>query len=158
MEQAGIVMFAAAGRTSAGAGSTVKVAVVVNVSQSENAVQVTVTEPPQRSGADAGALLVTVVLQPPDAVTLVNQVAYAVLICACVEQAGVVMFAAAGNTKAGAGSTVNVAVVVRVSQSLNAVQVTVTEPPQRSGADAGALLVTVVLQPPDAVTLVNHVA
>ena len=68
------------------------------------------------------------------------------------------MFAAAGNTKAGAGSTLNVAVVVNVSQSLNAVQVTVTEPPQRSGADAGALLVTVVLHPPDAITLVNHVA
>ena len=66
------------------------------------------------------------------------------------------MFAAAGRTRAGAGSTANVAVVVRVSQSEKAVQVTVTEPPQRSGADAGALLVTVVLQPPDAVTLASH--
>ena len=72
------------------------------------------------------------------------------------EQAGIVMFAAAGNTKAGAGSTVNVAVVVNVSQSLNAVQVTVTEPPQRSGADDGALLVIVVLHPPDAVTDASH--
>ena len=78
------------------------------------------------------------------------------MICACVEQAGIVMFAAAGNTRAGAGSTVKVAVVVNVSQSLNAVQVTVTEPPQRSGADAEALLVTVVLHPPDAVTLASH--
>ena len=68
------------------------------------------------------------------------------------------MFAAAGSTKAGAGSTVKVAVVVNVSQSLNAVQVTVTDPPQRSGADAGALLVTVVLQPPLAVTDASHVA
>ena len=68
------------------------------------------------------------------------------------------MLAAAGRTSAGAGSTVNVAVVVSVSQSLNAVQVTVTEPPQRSGADAGALLVTVVLHPPLAVTLASHVA
>src|SRR5918996_1391750 len=117
-------MFAAAGRTKAGAGSTVKVAVVVSVSQSLTAVHITVTEPPQRSGADAGALFVTVVLHPPDAVTDASQVAYAVLavlICACVEQAGIVMFAAAGRTRAGAGSTVNVAVVVSVSQSLNAV-------------------------------------
>ena len=73
-------MLAAAGRIRAGAGSTVKVAVVVNVSQSLNAVQVTVTEPPQRSGADAGALLVTVVLHPPLAVTDASHVAYAVLI------------------------------------------------------------------------------
>ena len=68
------------------------------------------------------------------------------------------MFTAAGRIRAGAGSTVNVAVVVNVSQSENAVQVTLIEPPQRSGADAGALLVTVVLHPPLAVTDASHVA
>ena len=67
--------------------------------------------------------------------------------------------AGAVNTTGGAAGIVKVAVAVTLgSQELVAVQVTVTAPPQIAGAAAGALLVTVKLQPPLLVTPANQVA
>ena len=57
----------------------------------------------------------------------------------------------------GAGSTVNVAEhVISASQSEETVQVTVTGPPQNEGAE-GALLLITALQPPEKLTVDNHV-
>jgi hypothetical protein len=77
--------------TTAGAAVTVNVAeqVVVNGAQELVYVQVTVVLPPQASGAvgDVG-LVDNMPLQPPLAVVEDNQVAKAVLMFACVWQAG----------------------------------------------------------------------
>ena len=70
--------------TTAGAGSTLKVAwQVTSASQLLETVHVTVTDPPQKLGA-AGALLEIIELQPPEYVAVASHAAYAASTCAWV--------------------------------------------------------------------------
>jgi Flp pilus assembly protein TadG len=148
--------------TTAGAAVTVNVAeqVVVNGAQELVYVQVTVVVPPQTEGATGDKGLVdNTPLHPPLAVVEAIQVAKAVLMAACVWQAGSVRFVAQVNMTAGAAVTVNVAeqVVVNGAQELVYVQVTVVLPPHANGAPV-LLLVNTALHPPVNVVVVNHVA
>jgi hypothetical protein len=60
-------------------------------------------------------LFVNPLLQPPLADAVANQAAKAVLICACVLQAAVVVFTGQVNTTADGAGTVNVALQVVVN-------------------------------------------
>jgi hypothetical protein len=96
------VVLAGHTRDTVGAAVTVKLALAVEFAAQELvAVHVTVTDPPQADGAPV-LLLVTDKLHPPLLTTAANQFVYAVLICVCVWQLVIVVFAGAVNNTGGA--------------------------------------------------------
>ena len=144
--------------TTAGAGSTVKVALHdLGESQSEVTVKVTVVDPPQWFGA-APAEVAIVPLQPPVKNTEFFQLLNLVSMADCDWQAGSVWLVGQVIATGGAGSTVNVALhVFGPSQSEVTVKVTVVVPPQWFGA-VPPELVSTPLQPPVKEAVVFQVA
>jgi len=109
-------------------------------------------------GAEVGALLDKTPLQPPLAVVEAINAVYAASTVAWLEQAATVTSVPQLNTTVGAAVTVNVELfTTSASQLLDAVHVTVTEPPQAEGA-APASLVTLRLQPPLELAVNSHAA
>ncbi len=103
-------------------------------------------------------LLEMAALQPPEKVADASQALYVASMAACVWQAVWVLFAGHVSVTAGAAVTVKEAEqVFGGSQLLEAVNVTVVEPPQAGGAPA-LLLLTDTLHPPVVLTLASQVA
>jgi len=134
--------------TNAGAGLTVNVDVHdFGTSHPLVTVKVTVAAPPQAFGAPE-LLFVTTGLHPPLTTIPVSHVLNLLLMVVCVWQAASVTLLGHVTTRAGAGSTVNVAVqVFGPSQSEVTVNVIEVEPPQALGA-VPPELVSAPLQPP----------
>lgn len=102
-------------------------------------------------------ILVSIPLQPPDALAVDNQVANCILTAACACPPLTVVVVGQVRTTGGAEATVNVAwhVVVNGVQLLLYVNITVVEPPHAGGAPM-LLLVKTPLHPPDADALANQ--